>query len=135
MTVGFGGTTINLQALFNEAFVVPRDGTITSIAAFFNNTATIALPLGGTVTVRAQVWRSQDPDSNIFEPLASTLLPLPPYTTGPVSLFTTRSAVSAPLSEAVTAGDRLIMVFTVVSTGITAATVAVGVASAGITID
>ncbi|MFE4118905.1 exosporium glycoprotein BclB-related protein, partial [Priestia sp. YIM B13448] len=136
MSNDFGGTPpINLQALVNEAFVVPRNGFITSIAAFFNNTATIAIPGGGTATVQAQVWRSQAPNSNIFSPIASTLLPLPDYTVNPVPLFTTRNAVSASLNEPVSAGDRLIMVFTIVSAGVTAAVVAVGNASAGITIN
>ncbi|WP_312884133.1 hypothetical protein [Clostridium psychrophilum] len=75
--VGFGssaqgsavfGSSIDLtgsaSAVVNFAFSVPSDGTITSIAAYFSTSASLAL-IGSTITVTAQLYSSTTPN-NIF---------------------------------------------------------------------
>ncbi|KOO51894.1 exosporium glycoprotein BclB-related protein [Viridibacillus arvi] len=138
--VGFGtaipgvslvGNNIDLSAATGtEAFSVPRAGSITSISASLS--ATVALTLvGGTATVRAQVYRAVA-GSNVFSPTTAFVDLSPALSTIAVGTITSGTANVAPVSVA--AGDRLLMVYSVTTTGIALATTITGNASAGINI-
>ena len=62
-----GGVIVlpTVGGLLNEAFTVPRPGTITSISATFS--VTVALTLATTGTVRAQIYRAPA-GSDTFSP-------------------------------------------------------------------
>jgi BclB C-terminal domain-containing protein len=109
----------------NYAFVVPRDGTITSISAFFS--VVVGLSLLDTPDVTAQIYASTDPDSNTFAPVPGALvtMTLPAVTV----LGTTVSGTTSGLSIPVTEGTRLLMVFSGTSTLVITLT---GYASAGL---
>jgi len=136
--IGFGtavpspvvlGLTINLTGLINEAFSVPRPGSITAISASFTTTA--ALTVGETATVNAQIYRAPA-GSNIFTPTGASVNLAPPL--GGLVIGTTifgASSTFPPVSVAV--GDRLLMVYSL--SGSTLAATAIGTASAGITIE
>lgn len=132
-----GGTTIDLTGatgtLLNMAFSVPRAGTITSISAYFSVTAALSL-LTSSVTVNAQLFRSATPATNTFTAIAGTNVALTPSLTGIISIGAIARGLISGLSIPVTAGDRLLMVFSVTGTGLTVATTVAGYASAGITI-
>ncbi|MFE3575313.1 exosporium glycoprotein BclB-related protein [Lysinibacillus sp. NPDC059133] len=135
--VGFGtsipgvtltGTNIDLTAATGtEAFSVPRAGTITSISASLS--ATVALTLTGTATVRAQIYRAVA-GSNVFSPTTAFVDLAPALSTIAIGTITFGTANVAPVPVA--AGDRLLMVFSVTSSGIV--TTITGNASAGINI-
>jgi len=137
--VGFGtsivgvtlvGTTIDLTSALTgmEAFSVPRAGTITSISATLSATLAATL-VGGTATVRAQIYRAPA-GSNIFSPTDAFVDLAPALSTIAVGTITfgTRNVTPVPVA----AGDRLLMVFSLTSTGIVASVT--GNASAGINI-
>ncbi|MEY9977724.1 exosporium glycoprotein BclB-related protein [Lysinibacillus sp. RC79] len=135
--VGFGtsipgvtltGTNIDLTAATGtEAFSVPRDGTITSISASLS--ATVAVTLTGTATVRAQIYRA-NAGSNVFSPTTAFVDLAPALATIAIGTITfgTRNVTPVPVA----AGDRLLMVFSITSSGIVATVT--GNASAGINI-
>lgn len=137
--IGFGSAvpgvilannTISLTGLVNEAFTVPRNGTITAISATF--TLTVALSLAGeAATVNAQIYRAPD-GSNTFSPTGVSVDLTPPLT----SLLTvgeTLSGSSVPVAPvSVAPGDRLLMVYSL--SGTTLATAVTGTVSAGISI-
>jgi len=137
--IGFGtsvpgvlltGIDIDLTGLgFTEAFTVPRNGTITSISATFASTVALSLGLG-TATIRAQIYRAVQ-GSNVFSPTSAFVDLVPPLTT--IAIGTIASG-NANVSVPVATGDRLLMVFSVTTTGLTVATVLTGNASAGINI-
>ncbi|MGE7625319.1 exosporium glycoprotein BclB-related protein [Viridibacillus sp. NPDC096237] len=138
--VGFGtaipgvslvGNNIDLSAATGtEAFSVPRAGSITSISASLS--ATVALTLvGGTATVRAQVYRAVA-GSNVFSPTTAFVDLTPALSTIAVGTITSGTANVAPVPVA--AGDRLLMVFSVTTTGLAIVTTITGNASAGINI-
>lgn len=114
--------------LANEAFTVPRTGSITSISATF--TITVALSVTPTATVRAQIYRAPA-GSDTFVP-TDAFVDLSPELTAALAVGTTLSgsAVTAPVP--VTAGDRLLMVFSLVGAPLAGAVT--GTASAGIAI-
>jgi BclB C-terminal domain-containing protein len=113
----------------NLAFSVPRNGAITSIAAFFSTTVGVLLDPTVTATIQAQVWRSTS-TSNFFTPIPGAVVTLAPALTGLVAIGTISSGTST-VNIPVTAGERLILVFSVTSpAGL--ASVVTGVASAGI---
>ena len=121
--------TIDLTGLVNEAFTVPRNGSITAISATF--TLTVALAVFGGGSVNAQIYRAPA-GSNIFSPTGVSVN-LTPALTGPLAIGATLSGSSAPFAPVpVTTGDRLLMVFSLLGT--TIVTVVTGTASAGITI-
>ncbi|MDP9739424.1 UNVERIFIED_ORG: BclB C-terminal domain-containing protein [Bacillus sp. B2I3] len=139
--IGFGtaipgltilGGTIDLTGLLNEAFTVPRAGTITSIAATFSTTVELTLPVG-TATITAQLFRAPA-GSSIFTAIPGATVVLAPALTGLVSFGTISQGVTAGLAIPVSPGERLMMVFSVAGTGITLATAVVGAASAGVAI-
>lgn len=135
--VGFGtaipgvtltGTNIDLTtATGTEAFSVPRAGTISSISASLS--ATVALTLTGTATVRAQIYRAVA-GSNVFNPTTAFVDLTPALSTIAIGTITSGTANVTPVPVA--AGDRLLMVFSVTTSGF-AATIT-GNASAGINI-
>jgi len=136
--IGFGsavpgvflaGNTINLIGLINEAFSVPRPGLVTAISASF--TLTVALTVATSATVNAQIYRAPA-GSNTFSPTGVSV-DLAPTLTTLLAVGTTLNGASsnfAPLS--VTAGDRLLMVYTLKGSDLAGAVT--GTASAGITI-
>ncbi|WP_374964812.1 exosporium glycoprotein BclB-related protein [Lysinibacillus sp. RS5] len=138
--VAISGNDINLlNQAFTEAFVVPRAGNVTSIAASFKVTAAIAAPgLPGSTVVHAQIYRSPA-GSSVFSP-TNVAVNLNPPLVGVINVGTVVHNTSdsfAPLP--VVAGDKLLMVFSITST-VTGtitdlATTVTGTASAGITID
>ncbi|WP_285398443.1 exosporium glycoprotein BclB-related protein [Lysinibacillus sp. fls2-241-R2A-57] len=136
--VGFGtsivgvtltGTNIDLAGATTgmEAFSVPRAGTITSISATLS--VTLAAALTGTATVRAQIYRAPA-GSNLFSPTDAFVDLAPALTSLVVGAITfgTRNVTPVPVA----AGDRLLMVFSVTTSG--AAALVTGNASAGINI-
>ncbi|MBE6833265.1 MAG: hypothetical protein E7512_06735 [[Clostridium] sporosphaeroides] len=141
--VGFGNSVTGLSVLggaidttgfTNMAFSVPRDGTVTAIAADFNLTAAAAL-VGTTVTITAQLF-SAAATSNVFTPVAGALVTLAPPLTGVVAVGTFSSGLTTGIAIPVTAGTRLMLVFSAqVTAGIDIATLISGFASAGLTIE
>ena len=119
--------------LLNFAFSVPRDGTISSIAAYFSTTAALSL-IGSTVTITAQLYESTTP-SNTFTPIPGATVTLAPPLTGILALGTISSGITPGLNIPVTAGTRLLMVFSANVTGIDIATIVAGYASAGVSIE
>ena len=82
------GATIDLTGeaglLANMAFSVPRDGTITDIAAYFS--VVIGLTLIGTdMTVHAQLYQSTTPN-NVFSPISGTEIDLAPTIGGVIAV-------------------------------------------------
>lgn len=143
--VGFGssgtllsalGATIDLTGaagtLINFAFSVPRDGTINSIAAYFSTTADLAL-VGSTVTITAQLYSSTTPN-NIFSPIPGTAVTLAPALTGNLLAGAISSGALTGLAIPVTAGTRLLMVFSATAAGISLINTVAGYASAGVSI-
>lgn len=137
--IGFGSavpgvilanTTINLTGLVNEAFTVPRSGSINSISATYTLTAALSL-VGEAATVRAQIYRAPA-GSTVFSP-TDAFVNLSPPLTSLLTIGTTLSGTAAPaVPVAVAPGDRLLMVYTL--SGTTLASAAAGTASAGISI-
>ncbi|ETT44672.1 exosporium glycoprotein BclB-related protein, partial [Paenibacillus sp. FSL H7-689] len=144
--VGFGNSSTGVSVnggiidltgaagtLLNFAFSASRAGTITSLAAYFSTTAGLSL-VGSTVTLTAQLFRSTTPN-NSFTAVPGALVTLAPPLTGILALGTISSGVTTGLSIPVSAGDRLLMVFSAsVTAGIDVATTVAGYASGGLTI-
>ncbi|WP_353234567.1 exosporium glycoprotein BclB-related protein [Diaphorobacter ruginosibacter] len=143
--VGFGssassalavGNTIDLTGatgqVLNMAFSVPVNGTITSISGYFSSS--VALPLiGTTLTVNAQLYQSSVPD-NVFTPIPGAVVTLAPSLTGIVAIGGTSNGITSGLSIPVTAGSRLLMVYTASTTGLSVVTTLTGYASGGVSI-
>lgn len=137
--VGFGsslpsvtivGDTFTLDSdLLDFAFVAPRAGTITSLAAFFS--VTLGVTLVGTVTPHFQIWSSPI-GSNTFTPLAGAVVDLPSLA-GIVLSGDNVNAINDTLSIPITPELKLLLVVSITSDG-TVATLA-GFASAGMTIE
>ena len=124
---------LDTTGLANMAFSMPRDGIITSIAAYFSVGAAVAL-VGTTVTLTADLYSSTTPDET-FTPVAGTTVTLAPPLTGAVAVGTATNGILTGLAIPVTAETRLLMVFTAsVTAGIDVATIITGNASAGVTI-
>jgi BclB C-terminal domain-containing protein len=143
--VGFGTSSQGLTALgasidltggpgiaINEAFSMPRDGTITSIAAFFSTTVALSLA-ATTVTITAQLYQSTTPD-NTFTPIPGALVTLAPPLTGILAIGTISSGITPALSIPVTAETRLLMVFSITAAGVALINTVDGYASAGISL-
>ncbi|BCJ95569.1 hypothetical protein acsn021_31380 [Anaerocolumna cellulosilytica] len=129
-----GSIIINTLPLLNFAFSVPRDGTITSLAGYFSTTAAVSL-IGSTVAITAQLYRSTVPN-NTFTAVPGASVTLTPPLTGLISIGEISSGITSGLSIPVTAGTRLLLIFTpAVTAGLDIATAIVGYASAGLTIE
>lgn len=140
--VGFGSNAsvttvagvINTAGLSSEAFSMPRDGTITSIAAYYSVAEIVSL-VGSTVTITAQMYSSATPNDS-FTPVAGASVVLAPPLTGAVAVSTITSGITTGLTIPVTAGTRLMLVFTATVTGgIDIATTVTGFVSGGLSID
>lgn len=130
------GSSIDLTnpagTLTNFAFSLPRDGTISSISAYFSVTAGLSL-IGSTITVKAQLYGSATPN-NTFLPIAGTDINLSPSLTGIINIGQISSGTITGLSIPVTNQQRLLMVFSISTTGLSLVNTLVGYASAGINI-
>lgn len=145
--VGFGSSAtginivdnaINLVGdpgtLVNTAFSVPRDGTITSITALFSTVAAVDL-LASTVSITAQLFRSDATSNNVFTPIPGAIVELSPSYTGLVDIGSIVRGTTTGLEAPVNQGDLLILVFSANETGgIPIASVITGFASAGVAI-
>lgn len=141
--VGFGSSapgiaivndTINLTnpsaTLTNFAFSVPRDGVITSIAAYFSTTLALSL-VGSNVLISAQLFQSTAPNNN-FTAIPGALVSLSPILTSILAVGTISSGIAQNLSIPVTAQTRLILVYTATASGLSLLNSVVGYASAGV---
>jgi len=135
--IGFGsnaptstsiGATIDLTGAagtnLNYAFIMPTDGTLTSISAFFSSTSALAL-VGSTVTITAQLYYSAPSSSSPFIPANNTFTPFPgaivtlaPALTGISAIGSISDGITSGLSIPITAGTRLLMVFSSTSAGL-----------------
>ncbi|MCC3372454.1 exosporium glycoprotein BclB-related protein [Cohnella sp. REN36] len=144
--VGFGNSVTNVNvlggpiditgaggALRDFAFSVPRDGMITSIAAYFSTTTALALG-SSSILIKAELYASTIPN-NIFTPIPGAVVTLAPKLTGDLPLGTVTHGITSGLSIPVTRETRLLMVFSAKSVGdIPIVTAVSGYASAGITL-
>ncbi|WP_054768654.1 exosporium glycoprotein BclB-related protein [Lysinibacillus parviboronicapiens] len=138
--IGFGtaipgptilGNTIDLSGVVTEAFSVPRPGNITAISASF--TATLGVTLVGTTTVTATVYRA--PAGSTLFTATSATVNLAPAFTGIIAVGQTAFASATVPPVPVVTGDRLLMVFSITTAGVTVIQTLTGTASAGITIE
>ncbi|SDE48956.1 BclB C-terminal domain-containing protein [Dyadobacter soli] len=127
------GGTIDATSLTNMAFAVPRNGTITSMSGFFSNTVALTL-IGASATIQAQLY-SAPASSNIFTPVPGAIVTLAPALTGLVAIGTVSSGLTTGLSIPVTAGTRLLLVYSATAPGSFIATTIAGYASAGVGIN
>jgi BclB C-terminal domain-containing protein len=134
--VGFGlkspqvivlGTIIQTN-IPNLAFSVPRDGTITSLSAYFSTT--VALNLPQPTTIQAQVWRSAAPATDTFTPNPGAVVTLSPPLSGIQQSELLEGEIFLVLNIPVSQGDCLLLVFSISSTGL--AKIVTGFASAGL---
>lgn len=126
------GGTINTAR--NMAFVMPRDGVITSLSAFFSNSNAVSL-IGSTVNISAQLYLAND-DSNNFTRIPGASVTMEPTLTGIIATGNTTNGQTTGLSIPVTAGTRLMLVFSAnVTSGIDMAISLSGYASAGLAIN
>ncbi|MFJ7737009.1 exosporium glycoprotein BclB-related protein [Lysinibacillus sp. NPDC097287] len=137
--IGFGsavpgvtvlGNTLDLSSVVTEAFSVPRAGNITAISASF--TATAAVTLAGTTVVQATVYKA--PAGSTMFTATNATVNLAPAFTGVIAVGGTAFASSTVTPVPVVAGDRLLMVYSILVDGITVIQTLTGTASAGITI-
>ncbi|HTN44907.1 MAG TPA: exosporium glycoprotein BclB-related protein [Flavipsychrobacter sp.] len=141
-TVGFGGSASGISiagglldlstVLNNHAFTVPRAGTITSVYADFRATLGLNL-IGSTVNVSAQLY-SAPAGSNIFSPVSGTAVSLTPALTGIVSLGSLSEGSLTGLSIPVTAGTKLLLVYSATATGLSLINTVVGVTGGGVSV-
>jgi BclB C-terminal domain-containing protein len=125
--------TISLLGLTNLAFSVPRDGIITSLAGYLSISAGLSL-IGSTVTVSAQLFQSATPDDTFVE-VPGAVVTLAPPLTGLISIGDISSGVTTGLNIPVTAGTRLLLLFSAeVTAGIDLVAAIAGYASAGLSI-
>ncbi|MEH6889154.1 exosporium glycoprotein BclB-related protein, partial [Bacillus sp. JJ864] len=129
--VDVSGATITLApgSVLDFAFVMPRAGTITSLSGFFSATAALAL-LPSSANVQMQIYTAPA-SSNIFSPVG-TPLALPSFTI--LSIGDTFANIQAQ-SISVSAQDKILLVVSTNTQGISLLTTVAGFASAGITID
>ena len=126
------GTTITLPVgTTTEAFNVPRAGTISAISATFTETTDVTLPTGTTANITAQIYRAPA-GSNVFT-ATNAFVNLTPTATGAVPAGTVYQGTTST-NVPVSAGDRLLLVYSVAGTGATAPVTLTGTGSAGITI-
>jgi BclB C-terminal domain-containing protein len=116
------------------AFSAPRNGTITSLSAYFSTTTGLSL-IGSTITLTAQLYQSTAPN-NSFTAVPGATVTLAPALTGILAMGAISSGTTTGLNIPVTAGTRLILVITpTVTAGNDSAAVIAGYASGGLSID
>jgi BclB C-terminal domain-containing protein len=118
-------------SLLNFAFPAPRSGTITSLSGYFSNIA--SFDAANPVTIIAQLYQATG-SSNSFTPIPGATVSLTPSFSGSVPANATSSGLTSGLSIAVTAGTRLLMVFSVSVSSSSVITVD-GYVSGGVTIN
>ena len=140
--VGFGssvtgvsiiGSTIDGTSISNEAFSIPRNGTITSISAFFSNTVALSL-IGSTVTITVQLYTSPSPN-NIFTAVPGAVVTLAPALTGFIAIGNISNGITTGLNIPVTAQTRCMLVYTVTAVGLTLINTVTGYGSGGVNIN
>lgn len=127
------GGLIDATSLTNMAYSVPRNGTITSLSGFFSTTVGLSL-LGTSLNIHAQLY-SAPAGSNSFSPVPGAVVNLAPALTGILSIGTTASGTATGLSIPVTAGSRLLLVYSATATGLSLLNTVTGYASAGVAIN
>lgn len=143
--IGFGSSALGVDnlstsidltnpngTLTNFAFSMPRDGTITSINAFFSTTTALTLT-GTTVTLTAQLYSSATPN-NIFSPIAGAAVTLAPTLTGTLPVGSLFTGAATGLAINVTAGTRLLLVVSATASGTTLTNTVTGYFSGGVSI-
>jgi BclB C-terminal domain-containing protein len=125
-----GGAGISM----NLGFTAPRNGTLKSMSAFFSIAAGLSLT-GTTVTIKAQLYKSNSIGSNVFSPVAGTLITLSPGLTGILTAGTTSTGMLSGLAIPVTAQSRYMLVYSSASAGLSLITTTIGYASAGLSIE
>lgn len=131
--VSTAGNQITLAAGdSNLAFTIPRNGSITSMAAHFVLTTGLTVPAGTVVTIQARIYRAVGV-SNIFNATNAFVNLTPISTTVAAGHIVTGSANILP-SVPVGIGDRLLVVFTATATGPALGSDITGDATAGTTI-
>ncbi|MFH0069162.1 exosporium glycoprotein BclB-related protein [Peribacillus sp. NPDC056705] len=130
VTIGERTITISpgLEGVLGFAFVAPRAGTVSSISAFFS--ATAAVTLNSAVTIRAELWKAAAA-SNTFTPTGAFVLLTPAL--GPGISIGDTAHNTALTGLGITAGDKLLLVFSI-DNAVSVLTTVAGFASAGITI-
>ncbi|WP_395547696.1 exosporium glycoprotein BclB-related protein [Lacrimispora sp. HJ1] len=123
--------TVNLLGLTNMAFSMPRNGIITSLAGYLSISAALSL-IGSTVTVTAQLFQSTTPN-NTFVAVPGAVVTLSPSLTGAISVGSISSGITTGLNIPVTAGTRLLLLFSAeVTAGLDVAATISGYTSAGL---
>lgn len=143
--LGFGSATYNVPisagtidltgapgTVMNFAFSMPRDGTITSISAYFSSTQAMSL-VGSTVTVSGQLFESTSPD-NQFTSIPGASITLSPALTGILPMGTVANGITTGLNIPVTAQTRVLFVGSATATGVSLINSVQGYWSGGITI-
>ena len=129
--IALAGGSIDLNTIGNMAPVVPRNGVITSIAAYFAVSSPITL--GNTLTIHAQLYASATPNE-IFTPLG-TAVTLSPSFGALVTAGSCAYTVDTSQELQVNAGTRLLLVFyAAASTPFETPTVINGYCSGGLSI-
>lgn len=118
----------------NYAFSIPRDGILTSLEVFFSVTLATGVSLGN-YEVHAQLFRSQNSTSNLFDAISITDITLAPSFSGISIPLGDTARGNATFNVPVCAGDRLLLAFYVVPPTLSAAAVISGYASAGLSIN
>jgi len=124
--------TGNIEDYINMSFTVPRDATISEIAAYFSNTGSLVI-VGTTVTINACVYQSSTPN-NIFTAIPGAVVTLSPSYTGVLSSGSISNGITSGLSIPITAQTRLLFVVYFTTAGISADVVLNGYISGGITL-
>lgn len=143
--IGFGNGTCGISQLASQidltnpartdtnfAFLMPRDGIITSISAYFSTTVALSLT-NTTVSIKAQLYSSTTPN-NIFTAIPGAIVTLVPNLTGQAPIGSISNGIISNLSIPVSSQTRLLLVFSATATGSILVNSIVGYASAGISI-
>jgi len=112
-----------------EFFVVPRSGIITSISGYYVNLKGVSST--GVLTMTGQLFQSDIPGSTKFFPVSGATVTFPSIPSGYIAGGMTLSGNNTGLSIPVTAGSRLLMIYTLSVTGAQAAPTLIGTISGG----
>ncbi|MDD3341640.1 MAG: exosporium glycoprotein BclB-related protein [Bacilli bacterium] len=127
------GTISFLLNLQTTSFSMPRNGTITSLAAYFTNTEIIG-EAGSTIEITAQLYQSTTPDNN-FTAIPESLITLAPVINMPLAQGENFHGIVTNMNANVAAETRLLLVFTAtVTDGVQLSTSITGYAGGGLTI-
>lgn len=136
--IGFGAAaagnvslepTIDMSTIDMFSFIMPRDGVIKSIAAYFTTTIPNDLT-NTTVTISARLYKAES--DNTFSEIPGTTVTLSPALTGDVEIGNISKGLIDNLSIPVSAGTRLLLVFSASAVGERYQNSLIGLASGGI---